>query len=69
MNNNLERLTEVFREVFDHDELVLSPSTTANDVERWDSLTHMTLTVNVEKAFGVRFTSPTRYSPPCPACA
>jgi acyl carrier protein len=57
MTNTMPRLTEVFREVFDNDELVISPKTTAKDVEGWDSLMHVTLIVNVEKVFGVRFSS------------
>lgn len=53
----LDRLNEVFRDVFDNEELNVGPATTAKDVEGWDSLMHVTLIVNVEKAFGVRFTS------------
>jgi acyl carrier protein len=57
MNDTLERLNQVFEEVFDDDDLVVSPSTTAEDVEGWDSLMHVTLMIRVEKAFGVKFTS------------
>jgi acyl carrier protein len=57
MQDTLEQLNEVFRETFDNDELVVSPQTTAQDVEGWDSLMHVTLVINVEKAFRVRFTS------------
>jgi acyl carrier protein len=57
MESILERLTEIFREVFENDELVISPQTTAKDIEGWDSLMHVTLIVNVENAFGVRFSS------------
>ena len=51
------RLTDVFREVFDDEDLEITPQTTAKDVPGWDSLMHVSLIVNVEKAFGVRFTS------------
>jgi acyl carrier protein len=57
MNDVLNRLNQVFREVFDDDELTVTEKTTAQDVEGWDSLTHVTLLVNVEKLFGVRFSS------------
>jgi acyl carrier protein len=57
MENTLERLTQVFRDVFDDDELEVSAGTTASDVEGWDSLTHVTLMINVEKAFQVKFSS------------
>jgi acyl carrier protein len=53
----LEQLTEVFQEVFDDDEISLSRSTTAQDIEGWDSLMHVTLIVKVEKHFGIRFRS------------
>jgi acyl carrier protein len=57
MDTALARLNEVFREVFFDDELEISPATTARDIEGWDSLMHVTLIVNVEKAFGVKFSS------------
>ena len=57
MSDRLERINEVFREVFDDDEIQVTRATTARDVEGWDSLMHVTLIVNLEKAFGVRFSS------------
>ena len=53
----LTRLTSIFREVFDDDDLVLKPELTANDVDGWDSLTHIRLILSVQKAFGVKFSS------------
>jgi acyl carrier protein len=52
-----EKLTGVMRSVFDAPGLVLGDSTTASDVEGWDSLSHVELIVAVEKAFSVRFTT------------
>lgn len=57
METTLARLTEVFRDVFDDDELVVTPETAAGDIEGWDSLMHVTLILNLEKAFKVKFTS------------
>lgn len=59
MNNNeiLSKLSEIFREELDNEEINLTAETTANDVEEWDSLSHIQLIVAVEKAFGIRFTS------------
>jgi acyl carrier protein len=37
------------------DPVVLTPATTAKDVPEWDSLTHVSLMVTVEKEFGIRF--------------
>lgn len=51
----LERLNEVFCEVFDDDELRITPGMTANDVEGWDSLSHVNLIVAVESRFNIRF--------------
>jgi acyl carrier protein len=57
MYERMERLNKVFREVFDDDELEITRQTTAEDVEGWNSLMHVTLIVNVEKEFGVKFLS------------
>ncbi len=50
-----EHLTAVFREVFGNDTIVPSEEMTAEDVEEWDSLSHIRLIVSIEKVFGVRF--------------
>ncbi|MBB4806624.1 acyl carrier protein [Chryseobacterium defluvii] len=57
MDEILNKLTGIFREELDNDEIIITPETTANDIEEWDSLSHIQLIVAVEKAFGVRFTS------------
>ncbi len=57
MSDTLEKINDVFRNVFDDDELVVDRDTTAADVDGWDSLMHVTLLINVEKALGVKFTS------------
>ena len=51
------QLKDIFQDVFEDDELDVSRETTAHDVEGWDSLMHVTLIVNVEKVFGVKFAS------------
>ncbi len=55
-NTIKSRLTTVFRDVFDDDGIELSDSTTADDIEAWDSLEHITLISAVEKEFKMRFT-------------
>ena len=54
MDDTFSRLQEVFRQVFDDDELVIEPKTTAADIEGWDSINHVNLVLAVERAFGVR---------------
>ncbi|MCP3460075.1 acyl carrier protein [Bradyrhizobium sp. CCGUVB23] len=51
------KLTTVFREVFDEDDLGLEPETTADDVDGWDSLSHIRLVLAVSKAFGIKFSA------------
>ena len=54
---NMEKLTEIFRMVFDDDAIELSPGTTAGDVDGWDSLSHINLILAIETEFGIRFAS------------
>ena len=50
-----EKLDEVFRQVFDDPSLSVRPETTADDIEEWDSMTHINLIMAVELAFGIEF--------------
>lgn len=50
-----EKLTEVFRDVFDEEDITISDGTTAADIEDWDSLSHITLLSSVEDEFGIKF--------------
>lgn len=50
-----ERLNEVFRDVFDDETIVVGETTTANDIEGWDSLEHINLMAAVESEFGIKF--------------
>jgi acyl carrier protein len=51
--NIYEKLAPVFQDVFDLDDLVLTPQLTADEVEGWDSLGHVRLMVAIEKALGI----------------
>lgn len=50
-----KKLNEIFRDVFDDEEIVVGDETTAEDIEDWDSLEHINLVVAVEKGFGIKF--------------
>ncbi|MBR2305567.1 MAG: acyl carrier protein [Ruminococcus sp.] len=51
----MPRLTAVFRDVFDDDSIVITAQTTADDIDDWDSIEHITLIGAVEDEFGVKF--------------
>lgn len=48
-------LTPIFREVFDDDTITITRQTTANDIDAWDSLSHMNMVMAVEVSFKIRF--------------
>jgi acyl carrier protein len=48
------QLTDLFREIFADDAIVLAPDTTADDIEGWDSFNHLSVMVAVETRFGIR---------------
>jgi acyl carrier protein len=53
----MSQVNDVFKDMFDDEELVLTRETTAEDVSGWDSLMHVRLILEIEKIFGVRFLS------------
>ena len=56
-NEIFSKLNEIFIDVLDLDEVELTDETSANDIEEWDSLSHIQLIVAIEKTFGIKFTS------------
>ncbi|RZJ34861.1 MAG: acyl carrier protein [Flavobacterium sp.] len=50
-----QKLTPIFREVFNKPQLTISDDLSAGDVDNWDSLTHMILINEVEKGFSISF--------------
>ena len=51
----VEKLTPVFRQVFNNASIVVTDEMTASDVDGWDSLSHMLLITEVETAFSIKF--------------
>lgn len=56
-NEILSKVQSIFQDVLDNDDIELSTETTAEDVEEWDSLSHIQLIVAIEKEFKIKFTS------------
>jgi acyl carrier protein len=54
--STIETLNEVFRTVFDNPEINLRPEMTANEIDGWDSLSHVNLILAVESRFDIHFT-------------
>ena len=52
-----EKLQEIFRDIFDDEEIVITDETTAEDIEDWDSLSHISLIREIEEQFQIRFTT------------
>lgn len=48
-------LNEVFRDIFDDEDITVGDDTTADDIEDWDSLEYINLLVSVEKKFNIKF--------------
>ena len=48
-------VTEIFRDVFDDDELIITDATNSDDIDDWDSLEHITLIISMEKEFNMKF--------------
>ena len=53
----LSQVEGIFRDILDDETIVLTDSSTANNIEDWDSLTHIQLIVAIEKHFRIKFTS------------
>lgn len=50
--NNVQ---DIFRDIFDDESLVITDKTNADDIDDWDSLAQIRLTVAIEKKFDIKF--------------
>lgn len=51
-----EKIVEICKDVFENDELALTEASSSEDVEEWDSLTHLSIISDIEDEFGISFT-------------
>ncbi|MBN2441508.1 MAG: acyl carrier protein [Spirochaetales bacterium] len=56
IDETFRQIEDVFREIFEDDDLVITTQTTARDIEEWDSLMNIQLVTAIEKKFKIRFT-------------
>lgn len=53
----LKQFNSIVIDILDDEDIILTPSTTANDVDEWDSLANIQIVVALEKKFEIRFTA------------
>lgn len=51
----LNKINHVFHDILGHKNFSLSNNTSANDVEGWDSITHIMIISEIEKEFDIKF--------------
>jgi acyl carrier protein len=56
-NRILKEVNDIFIDILDEDNIILTRDTIADDVEDWDSLSHIHIIVAIEKHFKIKFTS------------
>lgn len=53
----IEKINNIFRDVLENEEINIKYETTANDVDEWDSLSHILLVLEIENNFQIKFTA------------
>ena len=56
-DNILEALQPIARDIFDNEDINLSLTSTAEDVEEWDSISHIQFISSIEQHFQIKFTT------------
>ena len=56
-SNQLDKLSDIFKVLFNRPDLELNDNLTAKDVPGWDSFNHVNLIINIEEEFGIKFTN------------
>ena len=56
-NKVMKKLSNIFKDVFDDDKLIINSNSSSSNVMGWDSLNHIYLVVAIEKEFDINFTT------------
>ena len=48
-----QELAALFCKTFKREDIIITPDTSANDIQEWTSLTYMNLVFEIERAFGI----------------
>ena len=56
-SDQCDKLSDIFKVLFNRPDLELNDNLTAKDVPGWDSFNHVNLIINIEEEFGVRFSN------------
>ena len=56
-SDQFDKLSDIFKVLFNRPDLELNDNLTAKDVPGWDSFNHVNLIINIEEEFGVRFSN------------
>ena len=54
-NEVFSGIQDIFRDIFDVDDLVINNTTNSDEIEDWDSLNHINLVSAIEKEFKIKF--------------
>ena len=54
-NEVFNGIQDIFRDIFDADDLVINNTTNSDEIEDWDSLNHINLVSAIEKEFKIKF--------------
>ena len=57
MDTLIPQINKIFIDILDNEDITITRETSANDIEEWDSLSHIQLIVAIEKQLKIKFTS------------
>ena len=52
----LQEIQEIMRDIFDDENLIITGECNSDNIDDWDSLSHINIMVQIQKKFEIRFT-------------